>query len=673
MKNGLKLAIAGFAVIVAAVAGIFVFFSSSVMNSFKETSLKKATAANDSFNAIMSQMADDASGEAESVAGRESLINALSSRDQAAVKNVLTTINKKFDHATVIDPSGVVIARKNDESFGDTVKLIVSDGALGGKTVVAYEPTSVYSFTLHAGAPVKNADGAIIGAVIVGYNLEATAYIDNIKAQTGCDVTLFKGDTRLTTTIKNETGSRAVGTKASDAVINKVLTDGLDHILRVNLFGTDYEACYSPIMQDGKAVGMLFSGVPIGDIIANEKMANVLIVLITVLLAAMIVIIVMIVQWTVHKMSWYSQILNSVPTPISVTDNKRNTVFINSATEKLIGKKLEQVIGKPCSEVWKTGICNTPNCGIECLSRGLNCTTFEQRGKDFKIDCAYLTDSKKRRIGHVETVEEVTDLVEEEKQLHEIMNKVREVSQSFTQQTKQIADGAQILASGSTQQASTLRDLSEIIEAVSRQTAENEERTGNAAQLAENIMRDAQKGSEQMERMIEAVNDINKANQNISKVIKAIDDIAFQTNILALNAAVEAARAGAAGKGFAVVAEEVRNLAAKSAESAKETTELVANSMDKAKLGTSIAAETAESLSEIVSGINESNAIIAEIARSSEEQTGVIEQIHQSISDITRVVQQTSTTAEQSAAASQEMSGQASVLEGLVVEYRNIK
>jgi methyl-accepting chemotaxis protein len=183
-------------------------------------------------------------------------------------------------------------------------------------------------------------------------------------------------------------------------------------------------------------------------------------------------------------------------------------------------------------------------------------------------------------------------------------------------------------------------------------------------------MKSAEKGTTQMANMITAVNEINMANQNISRVIKAIDDIAFQTNILALNAAVEAARAGAAGKGFAVVADEVRSLAAKSAESAKDTGELIANSIDKAQLGTEIANETAESLTEIVSGISESNQIISEIARSSEEQTEAISQINMGIDGVTQVVQQNSATAEQSAAASEEMSGQATTLEGLVRQFK---
>jgi methyl-accepting chemotaxis protein len=251
-----------------------------------------------------------------------------------------------------------------------------------------------------------------------------------------------------------------------------------------------------------------------------------------------------------------------------------------------------------------------------------------------------------------------------------MFGEIHTASSQVTTGSDQISSGAQALASGSTQQAATLEEISASINDIASETKENAERTSNASELAETIMRSAEKGTNQMEQMITAVNEINQANQDISKVIKVIDDIAFQTNILALNAAVEAARAGSAGKGFAVVAEEVRNLAAKSAESAKETAALIENSMNKAQLGTQIAGETAASLNEIVSGIGESNTIIGQIAKSSEHQDGAIGQITIAISGVTEVVQQNSATAEESAAASEEMSSQANVLERLITQFK---
>lgn len=234
----------------------------------------------------------------------------------------------------------------------------------------------------------------------------------------------------------------------------------------------------------------------------------------------------------------------------------------------------------------------------------------------------------------------------------------------------QVADGSQLLAQGATEQASSIEELTASVTQVAAQTKENATNANQANALVLKIKENALQGNGHMGEMLDAMAEINEASANISKVIKVIDDIAFQTNILALNAAVEAARAGQHGKGFAVVAEEVRNLAARSANAAKETTSLIEGSISRAQRGKDIAGDTAKALNEIVEGVSTAADLIAGIAVSSNEQASGISQINIGINQVSDVVQTNSATSEESAAASQELSGQADLLKSLVNQFQ---
>ncbi|MHC1722810.1 MAG: methyl-accepting chemotaxis protein [Aminipila sp.] len=250
------------------------------------------------------------------------------------------------------------------------------------------------------------------------------------------------------------------------------------------------------------------------------------------------------------------------------------------------------------------------------------------------------------------------------------IGQIVETSEKVASGSGEIANAAQALAQGATNQASTTEELTATINELSERVTKNANHAMNATEQVRIVGGTADQSNEQMREMITAIAEINEKSAEIGKIIKVIEDIAFQTNILALNAAVEAARAGEAGKGFAVVADEVRNLASKSAEAAKDTTHLIEETVKAVENGTGIANKTGEMLGQVIEGVSQTVELINEISSASVGQASALKQTLDGVEQISSVVQTNAATAEESSAASDELSKQAHALQNVASRFK---
>ncbi len=247
-----------------------------------------------------------------------------------------------------------------------------------------------------------------------------------------------------------------------------------------------------------------------------------------------------------------------------------------------------------------------------------------------------------------------------------LIQSLSESSEQTSSASGQVSSSSQSLAEGSSEQAASLEETSASLEELSSMTKRNAESAAQAKDAAAQTRGSADAGAQQMEAMVNAMEAIKLASTDISKILKTIDEIAFQTNILALNAAVEAARAGEAGAGFAVVADEVRALAQRCASAAKETAGKIEDSVSKSQQGADISSEVAKNFTTIQDQIRELDKLVVDIASASNEQSEGIGQVTTAISQMDQVTQANAGSAEETAAAAQQLQAQAMTLKAAV-------
>ncbi len=226
------------------------------------------------------------------------------------------------------------------------------------------------------------------------------------------------------------------------------------------------------------------------------------------------------------------------------------------------------------------------------------------------------------------------------------------------------------LAANAESQSTAIEELSSSIEETSHQVRSNAAASKSAAEVVQSTTQTVSRGREKLDRMVDAMKEINASSNEIANIIKVIDEIAFQTNLLALNAAVEAARAGQHGRGFAVVAAEVRNLAGRSAKAARETSELIDKSSRRVDLGVALTQETSKSFDQINQDIGRIVELVEDISVASDEQARGVELVNDAINDLSKIARSTSMEAEAIAETAEQLTVASTYLKDQVGKYR---
>ena len=476
--------------------------------------------------------------------------------------------------------------------------------------------------------------------------------LDDLKANMGCEFTIFEGDTRVYSTVV-QNGQRVVGSRLAPELVEIVLNQGKSYVGEASLNGVTFLCSYVPTRgSNGQINGLIFAGISRAEakqerahVIQYTVMVNVAIILISVILLA-----VYLRKRIIMPLGEITQVARHL---------EEGDLGLASGREIRVSSRSNDEIG----ELGRS---------FEGTIRRLKAYIGEISGVLGSIANSDLTQR---------TVQEYTgDFQSIKKSLDSILNALNSTMGQIATSAGQVSTGssqvacsAQALAQGATQQASAVEQISATISNISesaRQTSEAAAEVGDyvnqaGAQLGISV--------DYVKELNQAMKNISASSKQISTIIATIENIAFQINILALNAAVEAARAGEAGKGFAVVAGEVRSLASKSDEAAKATKELIVDSIAAITEGGKVVEKVTESLDltgQLAGNVTSKMAFVVEAV---ERQHEAISQVTGGVDQISIVVQTNSATSEQCAAASEELSSQAGLLKNLMSSFKILR
>ncbi|UHA61836.1 methyl-accepting chemotaxis protein [Metabacillus litoralis] len=467
-------------------------------------------------------------------------------------------------------------------------------------------------------------DGLYKGDTKVNDNEEI---VDSIGELTNNAVTVFQGDTRVTTNVKNEAGERAVGTKVSDAVAAVTLAKGETYIGEANVVGKNLVTVYEPIKNSaGEIIGMLFVG---HSTEAYETMTSNFQFQLLVEGGVALILIALIMWWVLHRQIQPLQKMTVLSKQIADGDLTGNE--INTKLNDEIGELSQSI------NLMKTNLKNLIAKVIETADQ--TAATSEELSAS-----ADVTGEMSSQIAST-TTEIAVGVSKQSSEANNILDRMKETA-SHVEVGGQIIDGTLELAKRSTTEA------------------------GQGNMAINEAIQHLGKVTNTVEFATESIQKLGKRSEEIGSIITVISDISNQTNLLALNAAIEAARAGENGKGFAVVADEVRKLAEQSNNAANQITTLIEDIQSETKVTVNtmetnlvsvkeqvgLIEKGGESLHRIVSNVQETEQGVSQVKNIFSELRNYTSSVLESIEKVTEVIEASAALSEEAAASTEEQS-----------------
>ncbi len=544
-----------------------------------------------------------------------------------------------LDFLVLVDNNASVI-----DSTWDKIKIGASlkDNAMWQNAVKGNEQmgaAEIVDSTLVLGAAIPVYDTRldvkhIVGVLIGGFDLSSGSIVNEMQKIHQVDSAIYLGSQGISSaTLDSSTISLENISEKMDAITE----NGQGIIVKEQMGGRSMQSVYLPITDvNGDLIGVFYNGI---DRTQEDRMVTTFIIV----LLVGIFLLCIVALWMIDR------VVKGISTRVNSMVVSANKISTGDMSDHISVEGNDEVakLGEAFSNMMQ-GIQKQVQV-VERMAAG-----------DFSLDIPVQSD--KDVMG--KSLKQMSD------NLKRILDSIGKTTKYVNNGAKQMSAGASQLENTSVEQAHAVEELSGLIEDISCLIQANDQKMSGAARLVDNIQNMAHEGSVKMEQMMHAVTDIDHASGEIQSIMKVIEEIAFQTNILALNASVEAARAGEHGKGFAVVANEVRTLAAKSAQAAQEIHSLIEDSVKKAQVGTNIAQDTSAYFGKIVGGVEESGQVIAQVSEQAKTQAGMILEIQDGVTHVSNVVEQNNSIAQQSAYLSREMSEQVQKLEALVAQFK---